>query len=69
MTDIEKSLPKAINNIYPDCFFGRIFLPLPKCNLEEIKKNLGLVNKNYINILRFIIFGYKIYSFLKEEIN
>ena len=30
-------------------------------------KNLGLVNKKHIKNLRFIIFGYKIYPFLKVD--
>ena len=65
MTDFEKPLRKALKNIYPNCL-------LEGCYFHHVKalwgksKNLGLINKANIKFLRFIIFGFKIYPFLKE---
>ena len=65
MTDFEHSLRKVIKDIYPKCYLEGCYFHYSKALWNKSKK-LGLLNKKYIKILRFIIFGYKMYPFLKE---
>ena len=66
MTDFEHPLRKVIKEIYPDCYLEGCYFHYSKAIWNKAKK-IGLVNKKYIKILKFIIFGYKIYPFLKEK--
>ena len=66
MTDFEKPLRKALKNIYPNCVLEGCYFHYVKALCGK-SKNLGLINKANIKFLRFIIFGFKIYPFLKEE--
>ena len=67
MTDFEKSLGKALKNIYPNCLLEGCYFHYVK-TIWGKSKNLVLINKANIKFLRFIIFGFKIYQFLKKEI-
>ena len=59
-------MSKALKNIYPDCLLEGCYFHYVKA-LWGKSKNLGLINKANIKFLRFIILGYKIYPFLKED--
>ena len=62
MTDFEHVIRKVISEIHPYCHPKGFYFHYSKSLWNKTKK-LNLINKRYIKILRFIIFGYKMHQF------
>ena len=66
MTDFEHVLHKVIREIYPTCYLEGCYFHYSKALWTKAKK-LGLINKKDIKITRFIIFAYKMYTFMNDK--
>ena len=66
MSDFGRGLRKITKSKYPEAILEGCYFHFIKV-LWEKSKRFGICNKKNINDTKLIIFGFKIYTFIKEK--